>query len=370
MTKRAIGKRAKADLRKRRIERRETRARARQKARRLRRRIREFIARRDGILFDPKLSRRQVFPPARLSLHENYDETVACIEKLREYALNQNREVMLHMSVVEQVDAAAALALVGEIDRIRRLKFRHFVHGTYPTSQVPMRALSDMGFFDMLQIAGAAPDLDAQRTQVYLKFLSGVIVDPRLADRFVTVIETHVLEMTPLARGKLVVAIKEAMNNTIDWAHPDHPGGNRSLKNRWWLSCRVDIAKREVVVVLFDQGVGIPKTLTPAIYDRIRAFKAGKWLSLTSKPTDGEIIAAATEKGRTGTEDGRRGRGFMDMKTFIDHSDEGELRVLSNRGSYHYMGDNRENYANSARSLNGTLIEWRFRKEGALGMEQ
>src|SRR3546814_3287721 len=46
---------------------------------------------------------------------------------------------------------------------------------------------------------------------------------------------------------------------------------------------------------------------------------------------------------------------------------DGELRVLSNRGSYHYLSG-AEAYGNAETSLGGTLIEWRFRHVGVVEM--
>ena len=79
------------------------------------------------------------------------------------------------------------------------------------------------------------------------------------------------------------------------------------------------------------------------------------------QPSDGEMIKAATELFRTSTDQSGRGRGFRDMKRFVDESTDGELRVLSNRGVYHYMKAD-ERIGDHDRSIGGTLLEWRIRK--------
>jgi hypothetical protein len=80
------------------------------------------------------------------------------------------------------------------------------------------------------------------------------------------------------------------------------------------------------------------------------------------------MIAAATELYRTSTGQSGRGRGFRDMKRFIDECDDGELRVLSNRGSYRYMKDG-EQIDDQEFSIGGTLIEWRVRHGQAVEFE-
>jgi hypothetical protein len=85
-------------------------------------------------------------------------------------------------------------------------------------------------------------------------------------------------------------------------------------------------------------------------------------------PGDGHMIAAATEIYRTSTGQSGRGRGFRDMNRFIDECDDGELRVLSNRGSYRYIKD-QEQIDDEELSIGGTLIEWRVRHGQAVDFE-
>jgi hypothetical protein len=44
--------------------------------------------------------------------------------------------------------------------------------------------------------------------------------------------------MNAVARGKLVAAIIEAMNNTLDHAHPNTEEG-QTMPHRWWMSSEV-----------------------------------------------------------------------------------------------------------------------------------
>src|SRR3546814_7925319 len=77
------------------------------------------------------------------------------------------------------------------------------------------------------------------------------------------------------------------------------------------MSSRVNLADNEVTIVLFDQGVGIPNTLDPTAYESIRAALANiSKLKLSTQPSDGEMILAATEYHRSGTGGKGRGRGF------------------------------------------------------------
>lgn len=320
------------------------------------------FARQAGVRFDRNLRRRQVIVPAVLSFVTNRESVLAVLAALRQNTDELRHPSMVHLDHVTEVEPAAALALVAEIDRVRRRLGPGGVTGTYPNNEAAMYALSGMGFFGILGIAAVEQDPSKVPGQpVFFPFQSGTLVDKRLIDAFVRLVEKHLFPIAPVYRGRLVGAIGEAMQNTIDHAHPEITA-IRSASRRWWMSCRFDVGRTEVSFVFFDQGVGIPTTLGPKRYEQVIAFLK----HFSSKPSDGEMIAVATETHRTGTGDKRRGLGFLDMKNFIDTCTEGELRVLSKRGQYNYMGNGRETHDNSDGSLEGTIIEWRFRNSKAL----
>lgn len=344
---------------------------ARRRDKRLGRTQRHAFARRANVPFDPNSHREQIVLPRDFSLASNYEESVAILVALRQTAINERRPVMLHFAHVENVEPAAALALVSEVHHARGQRGPGFVTGTYPRSRSVYDSLRQMGFFAILNVLDydGAPEPKAEIGKpIFLRFISEFHVLPQLADRFVSIIENALIPMNQLARERLVVAIKEAMQNTLDHAHPELPGA-RSSRHRWWMSSWVNIERKEVSIVFFDQGVGIPKTLEPTRYEKIiAAISSLSTFRFSSTPSDGELIAAATEIFRSGTGTPGRGRGFHNMKSFVDVCNEGELRILSNRGCYHYMGHDKENCSDSRQPLGGTVIEWRFRHDGVVEM--
>lgn len=358
------------------MEERERSRKAKRRAKRLGREAelssRRRFARRHGLLFDPQAEREQIILPSIFSLHDNHKETVEVLERLRDQALRRSGAVMLHFSYVEQVDAAAALALVAEIYRIRSLRSIFSVTGTYPRQRHVYDQLKSMGFYRVLNIAERddVPDSEPDPSKpVFLPFISSNRVSAEMVDQFVDVIERSLFSLNEVARGRLVAAIIEAMNNTLDHAHPVRVL-NETMLHRWWMSSWINVIDNEVTVLFFDQGVGIPQTLDPTSYERIRAKLMGivTLRSLDAKPTDGEMILAATEFHRTGTGQSGRGKGFRNMKRFVDTCTDGELRVLSNRGRYRYIPGT-EVHADESGSIGGTVVEWRFRHEGKVEME-
>lgn len=324
-----------------------------------------------GIPFDPVLEREQIVLPAHMSFSDNHEATAGILLMLRDTALIRRRRVMLHFADVERIDADVALVLVSEIYRIRNLRSPMSVTGTYPRQRAVYQLLRDMGFYRLLSVAeqpDLSPEKPGPRSRIYLPFLTGNRVDAELVDAFVEAVEKNLFAMNEVARGRLVAAIIEAMNNTLDHAHPIVIAGE-TMTHRWWLSSWVDAATGAITVMLFDQGVGIPATLDPSLYERIRSALHGVvgLRTLSLQPSDGEMILAATELHRTGTGQSGRGKGFLNMKRFVDACDSGELKVLSNRGRYSYL-DGTESHDEASCSIGGTVIEWRFRHEGKMEM--
>jgi hypothetical protein len=120
-----------------------------------------------------------------------------------------------------------------------------------------------------------------------------------------------------------------------------------------------------VSIMLFDQGVGIPNTIDLEALERVRGLSDLFSRILGGGPGDGALIWAATELHRTSTGQSGRGRGFRDMKRFTEACGDGSLRVLSNSGEYVYSCNPGRDPSESARdfrySIEGSLLEWRFR---------
>lgn len=325
----------------------------------------------EGLVARGDMVRRPIVLPEVLSFWDNYDQTVSAFAEIRRYGLQENRPLEIRFDKVKQLEPSATLALAAEIYRCQKLRvFRgaRFVSGNYPFDPTVHAQLRDMGFFKLLEIAeypGNVPAENPEIRPVYLPFLTDTQVIAAAVDKFVGIIENHLIPLNAAARGKLVGAIKEAMGNVFDHAYK-HPTGFQSMPHRWFMSSRVDLVRHEVMITLYDQGNGIPATLDADLIDRIRAALVGSADALLHA-SDGYVIKLATELWRTGTGQSGRGRGFRNMKSFVDICADGELRVLSNCGYYSYIRDS-EHYGDNGISACGTVIEWRFRSDVPLEM--
>lgn len=334
-------------------------------ARRAKRRTEEvqrarFARNHNVVLHHLGRDREPLMVPACLSLRENRKEVVELISALRQIVLMNNRQAFLFFDKVERLEAAATLLLVAELYRCRHLKsYRkgRSVTGNYPKTVEIYHQLREMGFFKILEVAEQsefpAGTVSIARP-VFLPFHTLNSVDSKLAADFGEAVTRDAFQMAELTKNRMVAALKEAMGNAHEHAY-SQPSSFPIMKNRWWMAGHLDLTEREMMIIILDQGIGIPNTLDPDLLERILAVR-----NFTVTPTDAMMIEAATELHRTSTGEAGRGRGFRDMKRFIDTCDDGELRVLSNRGEYTYMRQN-ETRQDFSDSIGGTLLEWRVR---------
>jgi hypothetical protein len=240
------------------------------------------------------------------------------------------------------------------------------VSGNYPLAKEVFLQLREMNFFKLMQVDALDEQMPDERERegrpYLLPFFSFRQVEPEVAAQIVDLVDATSVTMTAVAKRRMTGALKEAMGNAVEHAYIE-TGPYQVLSDRYWVAGYVNPTDQEMMLMLFDQGVGIPETLGPTRFERIKAV-----LSLNWTPSDGNMIAAATELHRTSTEEPGRGRGFRDMKNFIDLCDDGELRILSNRGRYIYSKTGQD-VTDEALSIGGTLIEWRVRHGQTVELE-
>lgn len=306
-------------------------------------------------------SRASIVLPACFSLRDNYAETAAAIDQLRRTVLIEDRPALIVFDNVEVLEPAATLLLSAEIRRCKEFRIHAgnvLINGTYPPDRNLVLQLREMGFYKMIGVperSDIEDDRDEEDRPRYLNFFTFDVVEARAAALLTDLVSVGAFEMNDQTKRRMTGAVKEAMGNAVEHAYP-RAGDLPAEPGRWYCTAYVNPAAGEMMIGLLDHGVGVPETLDPTALERVKAAIT-RW---SWSPGDGHMIAAATEIYRTSTGQSGRGRGFRDMKRFIDECDDGELRVLSNRGSYRYM-KGEEHIGDEELSIGGTLIEWRVR---------
>ena len=316
--------------------------------------------------------RTNILCPSDFSLESNFDGVVDVIEQIRSHGDHRARQpIYINLRKIEFISPSAALVFTAELDRFNRSLEMRGISGKLRAVDAQRWndrvycLLKDMGFFDLLEdpASGIQSEIDSAGLK-FVKFRTGGQEEGQ------AILDLQSLDLEPLAgtvpeKNYFYVAISEAMVNAAQHAYPDSLD---APKPNWWLSASWDAQTNELVVLIYDQGIGIPESLPRqgVVEKAIHAF----FINDHSR-----LIRAAHELHRSGSGDNFRGRGLGEnIRNYIDRIDcDSSYRVLSLRGEYVRVNSKdalfsnvdhrRDVLVNHKRSLPGTLIEWKITKE-------
>jgi hypothetical protein len=296
--------------------------------------------------------------PASLDFEANYEATVSHFSALREATQSARRLSSLKFDHLRHISPAAALVLASEVDRWNHRVGRRLKAAVESWDKAIARLLCQMGYFELLGIERPLEVPDSE-TLTFLRFKRG---DPgdrdagKLAQQLRLEIEACV--GFGIQKHFLFEGLSEAITNVCQHAYP--VANNFPMQN-WWLSASYDRQSRELCVIFYDQGAGIPCTLPT----RWKSFELVKVIFNTW--TDSQKIEAAMEVGRSSSGRAERGKGLQNLVEFAKTHREGRLSIYSLQGMYRLHSKRqspdtdplttteRQDHQNS---IGGTLIEW------------
>ena len=303
--------------------------------------------------------------PEIFSLSENFSGVTEVLHQIRERTEPQRQErnerTYINFRKIRKLSPAAALVLAAELDRWNKIPKKH---GPLKTVDVlewdPQirRLLGDMGFFDLLRVVAPATPEENEKIR-YVKFHTGKKAD---GEAIVSLRKEHLDPVVGGFPGKrsLYAAVTEAMTNVVHHAYEKTQSGLSFQKlHNWWLSASYNSADREVTILLYDQGVGIPETLPRKFREQLRGL-------VTNHNDHAQMIKAAHDLSRSANEKQHRGHGLQrDVRAYLQNLNcLGQYRVASLKGEYIYRklvdGTHHEDLENHDQPLHGTLIEWKL----------
>lgn len=286
--------------------------------------------------------------PALLSLDNNYKETVAFFDQLRHIATIPRTSLKIDFTTLQEIGPAAALMLAAELHcwRLNALK-RLRVIDIDKWNQDVRFLLDEMGLFDLVEVINPPPRLGSPPIR-FIRFKSSESVEGSLAQELRVQLE-RVTGVIP-GWSNLYGGLGEAMTNVRQHAYE---GDGRGSIQRWWMFGAYDSRSKLLTCAFFDRGVGIPATL-PKTHGE---WLAGLLAKVGEPNNDASMIEAAMELGRTRTKLRHQGRGLADVQKFVEHSENGMLRILSRGGQYIYLNGKKET-SSLPSPIGGTLIEW------------
>ena len=301
--------------------------------------------------------------PSTMSIAENFEGVIKLLDQIRRQSnRRRNEKVYIDFREIKEISASAALVLAAELDRWnhtqnqRGRKLRAVDMDEW--DEHVRNRLEDIGFFDLLDVQVSKRSQDAPSNIKYIRFRSGTQAEGKAVE------DLRALDLMPFfgdnipKRHRLYAAVTEAMTNVVQHAYENR---TQTIRPNWWLSASHNVDAGEIRILLYDQGIGIPKTLPKKFQERLRQI-----LPNPLKPTDAEMIQAAHNLTRSASGEKHRGNGLQrDVRRYVESVNcMSSYRVTSLHGQYSWErkpdGQPQQSIHNFRQALPGTLIEWRL----------
>lgn len=301
-----------------------------------------------------RFKRKSISAPQYIDFynHHNYLKTVAFFRKLKKEV--EKNKISINFDETTIITASAMICFLSEIDillkmspfKSKAITFKH------PKHEKIESILKQVGFYELVdkkhRVTKEFDDVS------YWNYASGAKSEPQRTQAAMAEIESKIGRT---AKRKLYKGFSEAMANSVEHAYDDVDKSNGALQTKWWAFAGVH--KDSLIVVICDKGIGIPNSL-PIKWGRELINKTLDLLSIKTY-NDSTLIKAATQMGKTRTNQNNRGKGLSDVLSIIKQFKVGNLSIFSNKGYYRYYGENGttiDKLTEHGLSMCGTIVEW------------
>lgn len=319
----------------------------------------DFIVRRRNII---------VNLPMVMNFNEYYEVTATYINMIRELSSLKPRTRKclrlrrVNFSGLKEISSPAALVLTAELAKWDD-KLNHTLKPEVGNwDQKIIKYLSELGYFDLFCEKPSLPDYESSSSVRIAKYIKGSVGDAakirQLKSAIIEIVGTEVEKWMFLGSG-----LEEAITNVSHHAYPPNVSYLPDDKS-WYMTGAYDVDSKELKVIFYDQGIGIPKTLPAStLWEKVKkkAEKLSEATGLSLDNYDATMIRAAMEVSRTRTGEEERGKGLKDMLEFLNQRGQGYLSILSLKGLYRRTISGEEQQEKSVQfqtPLPGTLIIW------------
>lgn len=292
---------------------------------------------------------------------------IARAERRRTY-----RAFVIDLKDVKHLTLDAALVLTAEYHRRCLLSEYKPVIDDEAWSPEVRLLLQELGFYELVDAHGRTAEsvysVDSPDRLRFVQFLSGERVEQSEARKLIDSLRAACGQEPE--KEYIYAALVEAIKNVKHHAYlgGDTADGIPSV-SKWWVAGAYDPEHRLLQFAVYDQGVGIPKTLPKRpFFESVRRFCRPEF-------TDADVIAGGIRysrtrfksRGRPGAntddddEQDGRGNGLWTICHFLKELDGSSVRIVSGRGEAISSGGRsviRKDYNNP---FCGTLIQWNLK---------
>ncbi len=290
--------------------------------------------------------------PSVFNIETNYTNTMNSIYDLRKlYSEEANDNILVKIEDIRDIGQTASLILAAELYRWKRTRSSRLKPNNVRLwSNEIKHIFKSFGLYSLLGIKERLRCGNRIRYQ-YFKYKTDTYATGKLLSDFYA----YLVSKVGCFNKRIYDSLIEAVTNVVQHSCDDTCDLDNIVKNRWWLAAAYDTQEHILKIIVYDQGVGITKTLPKreGFLDLIKGLGEDK----------GTWIKAAMEVGKSSTKLPYRGKGLSQILAYIKDYEEGiYLKIISGDGFLCY-NKSEQNFQTSTNDLyfNGTLIEWAIR---------
>lgn len=313
---------------------------------------RDIVRDKDTGLTTLQLRAPQVF---NLRWPEARSKLLIFLSEIKTAVLIDRRRVYIDFSQTIKMISDGTLLFYAELYRLTQAtKPKRMISCSYPKDEIVTQVLQQVGILGLLG-KSSTKSIDHE-TVKHWHTATGTKVN---GEEVAPILEFYEGTIAlPIVTSALYGGLVEAMSNCRHHAYPEdrkRTVGEVEEDPRWWMFSQ----EREgmLSVAFCDLGIGIPTSLAREVkwtWSLIRLILAKMGLT----ESDGSLVRAAFELGRSQTGEAHRGKGLQNIREVLDYKRKGNLMVQSGRGLYIYQPNGLNDVLDFPQSIPGTLITW------------
>ena len=310
--------------------------------------------------------------PQVMDFEKNYSKSAKIFEIFRRALLCRKRIAYIDFSQMKEISPACITVFCCYADLWKRYSQSHRLQAcTWTWCPGILKQFKEIGFFEILnlKVPECGEEERGERSFMGLRRYFVDSMELESVGKEIKVIRNEIENFVGRTLNRLVMyqSVSEAITNIYQHAYSST---TQSLSKKWWLSVSYDKKNAELGIIVFDHGLGIPKTMEDS--SKFRKYR-DIFLKMKTKWSEAKRLELAFE--RTRNRYGRlrpklegRGNGCGDIIELISNSRYGRegssLFVVSSKAQYSYIDTDvgRRGVASANNvSLQGTLIEWKIK---------
>jgi len=285
--------------------------------------------------------------PTDFSFLSNTEESINFFDKLNQRVGMGHRKILIDLSKIEKITIEVLLYIISLDKKYKKellnvvlnivLPKNQKLNSIIATSGITKYFLSDNNYISFNE-------------ETIFPITDGEMYpeedDAKICAKAVDFAKKHLVN----AKSKdskfmeLYNTLVELMQNTSDHAYKDN-----AIISNWYLYARK--VEKGIAFYFFDNGLGVISTASKKILDKVKIGQK----SILESILNGEF--------RTRTNLSYRGKGFPEIKKFLDSDSVGLQMILTNKVRYFKSEENQIPLDNLKNNFQGTLVVWLLKEK-------